>query len=64
MTMRVLKTCLILLFLIASCPVNNYSGATVQEQINQRLKARIWELKEKYPPDDYKWMYEHSKSLK
>ena len=53
-----------MLFLIASCPVNNYSGPTVQEQRNQRLKARIYELKQKYPPDEYKWMYEISKSLK
>ena len=64
MTMRVIKTCLILLFLIASYPVNNYSVPTVQEQKNQRLKARIWELRQKYPPDDNRWMYEISKSLK
>jgi len=59
-----MRVYLIFLFLLISCPVKNYSGLTIQEQKEQRLKARIYELKGKYPPSDNRWMYKITKSLK
>ena len=59
-----MKVCLILFFLMLSFTVKNHSGPTAQEVKKREIEYKIYQLKKKYPPDNYKWMYEITKSLK
>lgn len=54
----------VLLFLSVCTPVKNNRGLSEHEKKKRQNEARILELKQKYPPDDYSWMYEISKRVR